>query len=109
LVNLRGELQLCVSLKSMLGLDGEYSYAQDEGQQRMARLVIIEKEDDRWVFPADEVLGVFHFAPSEIQELPTTPTEGAALTLKGRVYWQEKQVSYLDETVLFNTLKRRIS
>lgn len=109
LVNLRGELQLCVSLKGMLGLDGEYSCAQDEDQQRMARLVVIEKEDDCWVFPADEVLGVFHFASSEIQELLTTPTEGAALTLKGRVYWQEKQVSYLDETVLFDTLKRRIS
>ncbi|MBI3800625.1 MAG: chemotaxis protein CheW [Deltaproteobacteria bacterium] len=109
LLNLRGELQLCVSLKGLLGLNGEYGRAPGESQPRTARLVVIEKEDDCWVFPADEVLGVFHFAPSKIQQLPTTPTEGAVLTFKGRGYWQEKQVSYLDETVLFDTLKRRIS
>jgi len=109
LINLRGELQLCVSLKGLLGLNGEYERAPGASQQRTARLVVIEKEDDCWVFPADEVLGVFPFAPSEIQELPTTPTAGAVLTLKGRVYWQEKQVSYLDDTVLFDTLKRRIA
>jgi chemotaxis-related protein WspD len=109
LINLRGELQLCVSLKEMLGPDGEREYVQGKGQQRTARLVVVEKEEDCWVFPADEVSGVFHFTPSDFHELPTAPAAGAAVALKGTVYWLEKQVSCFDETVLFDTLKRRIS
>jgi len=109
LVNLRGELHLCISLDRILEPDGTDVRGRADGQQRTARLVIIEKEGDSWVFPADEVLGVFHFAPSEIQKLPATPTEGIALARHGVVSWQEKPVSYLDETVLFDTLKRHIS
>jgi chemotaxis-related protein WspD len=109
LVNLRGELQLCISLTGILGLENTYVSGRDDVPPRTARLVVIEKGGDGWIFPADEVLGVFHFAPSEVQELSSTPTEGAVSARKGMVYWQEKAVSYLDETVLFDTLKRRIS
>jgi chemotaxis-related protein WspD len=109
LVNLRGELQLCISLKGILGLDNAYVRGRDDGQPRTARLMVIEKEGDGWIFPADEVLGVFPFAPGEVHELPSTPTEGGVPARKGMVYWQERAVSYLDETVLFDTLKRRIS
>jgi chemotaxis-related protein WspD len=109
LVNLRGELQLCVSLKGLLGLAGECLGTWGQGHHSTARLVVVEKEGDCWVFPADEVPGVFHFALGEFQELPTVPTEETTLAIKGRVCWLEKQVSYVDDTVLFDTLKRRIS
>jgi chemotaxis-related protein WspD len=71
--------------------------------------VVVENDGDRWVFPADEVSGVFHFLPEEIQGIPTGLTEDEALVIKGRVSWQERPVSCMDEKVLFSTLKGRIS
>jgi len=109
LVNLRGELQLCVSFNSLLGLESEQRRTRAKDRRGTARLVVIEKGGDRWVFPADEVPGVFHFAPREFQEMSMAPAEGAALACKGMVRWLEKQVGYLDETVLFDTLKGCIS
>ena len=109
LINLRGVLYLCVSLDGLLGESGEASRTRVENSRGSARLVVVENERERWVFPANEVSGVFHFLPKEIQTVPTRLTDDEALPIKGIVSWQERSVSYVDEKVLFNTLKGRIS
>ena len=109
LVNLRGEFELCVSLEEILGRVGAHGCARDRDHQRTARLVVVEKGEARWVFPADEVSGVFHFAPGDFHASPVAPAAGADPAFTGMVRWLEKQVSCLDETVLFDTLKRHIA
>src|SRR5262249_14112453 len=109
LVNLRGELQLCISLKGILGVARADAHGRDDGQSRSARLVGIAAGEDRWPLPADEGLGGFLLPPAEVQECPSALTDATAPARKGVVYWQGKAVNYLDETVLFDTLKRCIS
>jgi len=109
LVNLRGVLYLCVSLDALLGRSGEALRPRVENSSGPARLVVVEDERERWVFPVDEVSGVFHFLLTEIQAIPARLTEDEALAIKGIVPWQERSVSCMDEKVLFNTLRGRIS
>ncbi len=109
LVNLRGELQLCVSLNALLGLDSEDVQSRTTDHRRVKRLVVVEKEGDRWVFPVAEVREVFHCTPDDVQETPTALAPTTAPYVRGVIRWMEKQVGQLDEILLFDTLKRRIS
>lgn len=109
LINLRGVLHLCVSLDGLLERSGEAFRPRVRDSSAAERLVVMEDERGRWVFPADEVSGVFHFLPAEIQPIPAGLTEDEALSLKGVVSVRERAVHCIDEKVLFNTLKECIS
>jgi len=78
LVNIRGQLQLCVSLRGMLGLDGgrptrgaDGPDREDDGEDAVAtaRLLVVEFGADRWVFGADEVAGVQRVARSAMRAI----------------------------------------
>jgi chemotaxis signal transduction protein len=109
LINLRGSLYLCVSLDGLLGRSGEAVRPKVQGSAAAERLIVMEDDRGCWVFPADEVSGVFHFLPEEIQPIPAGLMEGEALSLKGIVSVRERTVHYLDEKVLFDILKECIS
>src|SRR5262249_12484693 len=69
LVNIRGELHLCVSLHALLGVEpGATSPA---GQER-PRLLVTEQRQQRWVFAVDEVLGVCPLPLSDLRSVPAT-------------------------------------
>src|SRR5262245_44684534 len=54
LVNLRGQLQLCVTLHGLLGVDAgggaDASRSQDGGPAALPRLVVIRKDAETWAF-----------------------------------------------------------
>jgi chemotaxis signal transduction protein len=71
LVNVRGELQLAVSLRHLLGVD-----AMSEGSANPRHLVA-EHDGARWVFPADEVFDIRHFRADELGAVPDTVSASA--------------------------------
>jgi len=109
LINLRGVLHLCVALDGLLGRSGGAFRPRVRDSSTAERLVVMADERGRWVFPADEVSGVFPFLPAEIQPIPAGLTEDEALALKGVVSLRERAVRCIDEKMLFNTLKECIS
>lgn len=106
IINLRGQLRLCVSLHKLLELEEEQAEATLVGRKKYARLVAIRKGEDHWIFPVDEVFGNYHFAMSDLQNVPVTVSKSAANYLKGVVAWEGKSFGYLDEELLFQSLRR---
>ena len=69
LVNLRGQLHLCVSLHRLLGIPEPAGRGASTAGSR-TRLVVARDGDRTWAFAAEEVIGVHHFAEEALKTLP---------------------------------------
>lgn len=107
LVNIRGELQLCVSLRDLLGIEREMTRSTSQ-HATYQRMVVVQSQKSNWVFPVDEVYGVQRIHPEDIRNLPATLSNAKDTYTKGIIPWRNHSVSYLDDELLFYTLNRRI-
>ncbi len=105
MVNVRGEIMLCVSLKSVLGIEDETGGAL-ESSRVYKRMAVVEKERDQWVVPVDEIHGIQRFEDSALGKVPVTVAKSAVKFTCGMLSWQEKSVGLLDDELLFYSLKR---
>lgn len=108
LVNIRGEILLCVSLSHLLHLETIADSSQNLSTVASKRMMIVASEENRWVFPVDEACGVHRFQLSELENTPVVISKASAAYTKGVIYWQEHKVNYLDSDLLFYTLSERI-
>ncbi|NDC63905.1 MAG: purine-binding chemotaxis protein CheW [Planctomycetia bacterium] len=105
IVNIRGQLQLCVSLHGMLGLEPE-GPARDTAT---ARLLVVEFAGERWVFGADEVAGVQRVTRSSLRPVPSTVSQSDMRSTVALFDWEERAVGLLDEARLFDGVRRLVS
>jgi len=106
LVNIRGEIQLCVSFHGLLDLNKDNAILKNKNLNTFKRMIVIEKKGEKWVFPVDEIYGIYHFNQEAIGNVPVTVSKTAANFTKGLVIWQKERVGFLDEELLFATLKK---
>lgn len=102
IVNVHGEIQLCVSLKTLLGID-------NEGEQKISkRMMVINDGADQWVFPVDEVYGIYPIHPSMLENIPVTVSKAASTYSRGIFQWNNTDVAFLDDEQLLYGLARSI-
>ena len=133
--NVRGELLVCVSLGSVLGLvhSAETGHALRQGVASR-RLVVIGLDGRRLGFTVDEMHGIVRFDPGALKAVPATvaratatyskailawhepvarPPDGGRTPLAGRrdapACTHERAVGLLDEQLLFYTLHRSLA
>jgi chemotaxis-related protein WspD len=104
IVNVRGQLQLCVSLHAVLGLPGgpQASAAHPGGPEDGAgRLIVLERTAgptaERWVVGVDEVAGVHRVGRADLRPVPSTVSQAAARCSSALFEWQERTVALLDD------------
>ncbi len=108
LVNIRGEILLCVALRHLLNLETIVDSSENPLPVDSEIMMVVASEENRWVFPVDEVCGVHRFQISELQNTPVVISKASAAYTKKVIYWQEQKVNYLDADLLFDTLTQRI-
>lgn len=108
LVNIRGELQLCVSLTHLLNLETADTPVTALSPVVYPRMVVVEKAGSIWVFPVDELYGVQRFHQHELRDTPNSMMATNHSFTKGFFYWRENSLGYLDEELLFITLDRKV-
>lgn len=98
LANVRGEVQLCVSLHGLFGIPEPEPPGAPTG-----RLLIIEDREGTWAFPADEIAGVHRIPSSLMREGPATL--GSGIIRGRRIFtWEGKTAGLLDIERLFEAL-----
>lgn len=104
-INLNGLLVPCVNMHHILEI---YSNPKEEKriQKTTKRMFAIQKENEKWIFPVDEVFGIYHCEVETLTNVPVTVKKSTANFFKGMFNWSEKTVGYLDEELLFYTLKK---
>jgi chemotaxis-related protein WspD len=107
LVNVRGELLICVSLGHLLGLDK--SPSRETPSRAYARLLVAKWDGHRFVFPTDEVCGILRFQTPELQEPPAILAKSRLSYTQGIIHWQDRSVGLLDANLLFSSLNRSLT
>ncbi len=116
LVNIRGQLQLCVSFHKILGLSGgPAGGAQPTGEpsEGTPRLIVLERCEpqgtERWVLGVDDVAGVHRVGRGDLRPVPSTVSQAAARCSSALFDWQGRTVALLDESRLFDALRDMVS
>jgi chemotaxis-related protein WspD len=105
LVNIRGELKICVSIGSLLNLDkAQSSYVVDH--EILERLIYVEKDGQSFVFPVSEVQGIVHYRESALQPAPGTVAKAKDNLTAGIMDWKQSRVGILDSELLFYSLAK---
>ena len=113
LVNIRGELLVCISLASLLRFDVN-GRPEPKHKQRAVhgRLLVITHSSGRVVFPVDEVHVGRRYHPDELRPAPATIAlatgSNAAYTI-GVLAWEKHNVGVLDHELLFYTISRNLA
>lgn len=110
LVNIRGELVICVSLGGTLGVEETSGPGQDGGRHTVyARLLVVGTPGGRLAFPVAEVHGIEAFGADLVQPVPETLALSSARYTAGIMPWQGRSVGCLDPDSLFSTLNRSLA
>jgi chemotaxis-related protein WspD len=107
LVNVHGEIQLCVSLKHLMNLEDAPRKKSGE-EKAKKRLMVVSKDGEQWVFPVNEIHGIHHFNPSFLENVPVTIAKCKSTFTKGIFKWEKKHVALLDDELLLYNLKRSL-
>lgn len=107
-VNLKGQLRLCVSLSNLIEIEAQIEKGSTKYQEKYHRMLSIGKNNEYWIFPVNEVYGIFRCDISHLQNVPVTISKSKANYLKGVFSWQDRNVGYLDEDLLIHSLQRSI-
>lgn len=118
LVNIRGELQLCVRLSQLIGHtpasplpDAGTTAKRNEEESNNAdrgRLLVVQSSSQRWVFPVDEVDQVHRFNSDELTTVPATVSRSRTHLTRGLFNRRERSIGYLDHDRLFDALRTRL-
>jgi chemotaxis-related protein WspD len=108
LVNIRGQIRLCVSLRELLGLEpgDDSNPVMDRKDPRC--LVVIAGDSDHWVVLVDELYGIQRFHLSAVRGAPVTVAKASPGLMKGVIDWRDKGVGYLDDALLFLALRKEV-
>jgi len=106
LINVRGELLLCVALEVLLGLERPSEADRPNNQVTGEHLLVCNRGGDKLAFFVSEVHGVYRFHPREMKEVPATVSGAAATYTVGLLRWKDRTIGYLDDELLFYALNK---
>jgi chemotaxis-related protein WspD len=110
LVNVRGELLLCVALGVVLAVDKGAAGLETGKRSSSERLMICKRDDSRLAFQVSEVYGLHRYHPRELRNAPATLARAAeGIYTLGVVRWKDKFVGCLDDELLFYTLNKSLT
>jgi chemotaxis-related protein WspD len=102
LVNVRGELRLCVSLVELLGLG-----VRAAGDAR-ARLVLVQDEGQVLAFRCDEMQGLAGYGAGQVEPAPDTLPAALRGCIAGMVTVDGRHVALLDGPGLTRLLRQAV-
>jgi chemotaxis signal transduction protein len=107
LVNVRGQLTICVALEPLFQLDATGS---SRGHDSLLgrRLVVIASQGQRVAFEADEVHGSHRYDPADVKQAPSTVAHSMSTFATGVLAWGDRRVGLLDGELVLHALNRRL-
>ncbi|WP_424138732.1 chemotaxis protein CheW [Roseomonas chloroacetimidivorans] len=109
ITNIHGEFLICVSLALLLGLDPSGETRTERQIATQKRLLVIGRDSDRFVFPADEVHGLHRCRADSLQPPPATISRAASSYTRQVLSWESRTVGCLDGDILLDSLNRNIT
>ena len=110
-VNVQGELLVCLSLAHLLGFESGPAARNDRDDRvrhDLPRMLVVARAEEHAVFPVDQVDGVHRIATASFCTPPATLSHAAAAHTRAVAPWRGVSVGLLDAHALFDTLNRSL-
>ncbi|PRX34418.1 chemotaxis-related protein WspD [Paraburkholderia sp. BL18I3N2] len=107
-VNVQGELLVCLSLAHLLGFETGANARDDRARHDLPRFLVVSRAEEHAVFPVDQVDGVHRIATASFCAPPATLSHAAAAHTRAVAPWRGMSVGLLDADALFDTLNRSL-
>jgi chemotaxis-related protein WspD len=109
LVNVRGDLLLCVALEALLGT-GHEPPAQSGARRIFSHLLVCKRKGDRFAFPVNEICGVYRYNAEDLRAVPATLANASTNAFTGGMLpWNGRTAACLDDELLFYALDRGLA
>jgi len=108
LVNVRGQLTICLALEQLFQSSAPASPVRARQSVLSRRLVVAAMQGHRVAFEADEVHGSHRFDPDSLRSVPATVAKSVASFTTDLLPWRDHTVGLLDAELLFHALGRRL-
>ena len=95
-VNIGGTVRLCFSLSYLLGIDDKDDKSKDDGHGIYRRYIVVKVDGTDFVFPVDEVGGVYRYDPKDLLQIPATIEPEKADLLLGVLEVKGNKVACID-------------
>lgn len=107
LINLHGELKICISLGCLLEL--KQAVKEVEVMHRVYnRLIEISNNNQHFVFFVNEVLGIHDITDKELKDAPATISQSQGTFTKALIKWHDQDVAYLDIELIYYNLDKKL-
>lgn len=103
LVNVNGELLLCISLEAALGLQPEETKPSER-----SRICVVGNGSERFAFRVDEILGVRQVPRVALRPVPVTLAKSPSAQASSCFQADGLNVGFIDEQKLFSSLNRSL-
>jgi chemotaxis-related protein WspD len=109
LMNLRGQMSICVSLGQLLEIEKYQNKNQDVRNRTYERIIAINHNNSSFVFLVSEVKSTYRLHPNELKEPHSMLALAKGTFTKGILSWQGQDVAYLDAELLFYSLDKKLA
>lgn len=103
IININGEIQLYISLHKLLGIE-----TGDQRQEMHQRMIVANSSGGKWVFPVNEIFGIYRIHPEYFQNVPVTVAKSQNTFTQSIFHFKKMQVAFLDDELLFYGLTRSV-
>lgn len=108
IINVHGEVQLCVSLKNLLDIKERDPASEDVKVFR--RMVVLRFRGEKYVSPVDEIFGIVRADPTRYENVPATVSLARSSFTRHIFRWtfqgRRHSVALLDEERLMTAISR---
>ena len=110
LMNLRGQMSICVSLGQLLEIEKHEQHENLDARNRTyERMIAVSHNESSFVFLVSEVRSTYRLRPEELKEPPSTLTHAKGTFTRGILSWKEHDVACLDAELLFYNLDMKLA
>ncbi|MCF6289399.1 MAG: chemotaxis protein CheW [Desulfobacterales bacterium] len=106
IVNIRGKLEICVSIGGVLGIERLEREKRPSSYVAPERLVVARHNDHIISFPVSEVMGNVRYRPEMLRDLPITVSGSKAVYTRKILCLPDKDVGFLKDEPLFKMLTK---
>lgn len=111
LVNVRGTLEIAVSLEILMGLQAAapaQTVAESKQRTVMSRTLVLSQQGETFACPVNEVAGIIALAPEDIGAVPVTVARAENRHVEGVIATERGPAGLIDPTKLFTELAARV-
>ncbi|VAW81543.1 hypothetical protein MNBD_GAMMA12-2501 [hydrothermal vent metagenome] len=107
MVNIRGSLQLCISVGALLNIS---PHDKNTITDRIVheRMIVVQRDNNRYVFPVSEIQNIHHYTLDSLKQPPATIARATGTFITGVLEINDRRIGVIDPDLLFNVIQRNM-